>query len=264
MPELPDVEVFRKYLNATSLHQKIREVKFHDRGMLKGISGPKLKSALEGQSFRSTDRHGKYLFAELESGSWLVLHFGMTGFLKYFKHKDKEPPHDRLLVTFSNGYHLAYDCQRKLGEIGLVDDREVFVTERDLGLDALAPDFNLAAFKKTLSRSKRSSVKSALMNQKRMAGIGNVYSDEILFQAEIRPESRVKNLAEEQLEKLFRELKGVLRRAIQCRAQPERFPRSYIIPHRRGDGTCPSCSRRLERKKISGRSAYYCTRCQSG
>jgi formamidopyrimidine-DNA glycosylase len=262
MPELPDVEVFRKYFNSTSLHQEIREVKVLNRRMLKGISAPKLKSTLGGQSFRSTARHGKYLFAELKNGSWLVLHFGMTGFLKYFRHTDKEPPHDRLLLTFSNGYHLAYDCQRKLGEIGLVDDKERFVRERDLGPDALAPDFNLAAFKETFSRAKRSSVKSAFMNQKLTAGIGNVYSDEILFQTKIHPRTKVKNLAEKQLEKLFREMKKVLQTAIQCQATPERFPGSYIIPHRRRNGKCPRCSRQLERKKISGRSAYYCPRCQ--
>jgi len=262
MPELPDVAIFKEYVDATSLHKEIREVQVHSPDMLKDISSPRLQSALEGQRFRSTDRHGKYLFVELESGNWLVLHFGMTGFLKYFKYSDKEPSHERMLITFSNGYYLAYDCRRKLGEIHLIKDRGTFVKEKDLGPDAIAPDFDLSAFKETLSRARRAGLKSALMNQKYMAGIGNVYSDEILFQSGIHPGTKVNSLVERELETLFREMKEVLNKAIQCRVELKCFPDSYITPHRSGDGKCPKCGGKLEREKISGRSAYYCSRCQ--
>ena len=85
--------------------------------MLEGVSASEMRRALEGESLVSAFRHGKYLFIKKAAEEWLVLHFGMTGFLKYFKDRSEQPAHNRLLISFFNGYHLAYDCQRKLGEI---------------------------------------------------------------------------------------------------------------------------------------------------
>ena len=99
MPELPDVENFKNYFNATSLHQKIADVEVRSHKILKDISADKLKGKLKGKSFQCTHRHGKYLFAQINAHLRLMLHFGMTGFLKYFKDMDKDQPHDRLLIT---------------------------------------------------------------------------------------------------------------------------------------------------------------------
>jgi hypothetical protein len=134
-------------------------------------------------------RHGKQLFVSIAGGDWLSMHFGMTGGLRYFKGMAKDTPYERLLVSFSNGYLLAYDCQRKFGKIGLVRDPEAYLNDHDLGPDALDDDFDFKAFRQAL-RGRRATVKSALMNQQCIAGIGNVYSDEILFQAKIRPDTR--------------------------------------------------------------------------
>jgi len=259
MPELPDVEVFKQYLDATSLHQRIEKVRILAPEMLKGVTVERLKGALEGQVFESSRRHGKYLFVSLNSGIPLVLHFGMTGFLAYFKDMDKGPPHERLLVAFSNGYHLAYDCQRKLGEVTLAESVESFLKERRLGADALEVD--LGSFKAALSGT-RASVKSALMDQKLIAGIGNIYSDEILFQAGIHPQKRASQLDESTLEGLFQAMKEVLAATIACRADPGRFPEGYLIPHRRTDRICPKCGTGIETAKVSGRTAYFCPQCQ--
>jgi formamidopyrimidine-DNA glycosylase len=262
MPELPDVEVFRRYLDSTSLHKRIKQVQVHTRNMVEGAPAWKLKATLEGHVFKSTDRHGKYLFAALDNKHWLVLHFGMTGFLKYFKDLEKNPPHERMLLTFYNGYHLAYDCQRKLGKITLTEDLEAFISEEKLGPDALADPFHLAAFREALAGS-RSAVKSALMNQNLMAGIGNIYSDEILFQAGILPTEKAQALDEEATKRLFRSMKDVLKTAIDSQAKPEALPDSYIIPHRKKNGKCPKCGKALQKEKVSGRSSYFCSKCQS-
>jgi formamidopyrimidine-DNA glycosylase len=259
LPELPDVKVFEQYIDATSLHQKVEDVEIRSRQIL-GTSAQKLKAELKGRSFESTDRHGKHLFVQLDDGHWLMLHFGMTGDLKYFKDMEKDTPHDRLLLSFSNGY-LAYDSQRKLGEVELIEDIEQFVEERELGPDALDSDLDYAAFKQALA-GRRAMAKSALMNQQIIAGIGNVYSDEILFQAGVHPRTKINQLDEETLAEIFDAMKRVLRTAIDCRADPDQFPESYIIPHRHGDGKCPRCEGELKRVKVSGRSAYYCTNCQ--
>jgi formamidopyrimidine-DNA glycosylase len=104
VPELPDVEVLKRYFDSTALHQKIEEVKASSKQVLKGVSSSGLEKEIKGRSFSYTDRYGKYLFAYLDGDkAILLLHFGMTGFLKYFKAFEKEPPHNRLLITFKNG-----------------------------------------------------------------------------------------------------------------------------------------------------------------
>jgi formamidopyrimidine-DNA glycosylase len=261
MPELPDVEVFKQYVDATALHQEITEVTVRSREVLKGVSSQRLKDQLVSHCFESTRRHGKYLFVHVESGPWLVLHFGMTGFVKYFKDIENAPPHARLLVSFSNGYHLAYDSQRKLGEILLIDDANEFIRKKRLGPDALDPNFDFDVFRRTLKKG-RAMIKSALMNQQRVAGIGNIYSDEILFQARIHPKKKLSHLGEEDHRKIFRAMKEVLEVAIERRTNPEEFPDDYLIPHRHVGERCPNCPGTIEKVKISGRTAYFCPRCQ--
>lgn len=261
MPELPDVETFRRYFDATSLHQRIAKVTVYAPEILEDVSVRKLSRRLKGHEFESTKRHGKYLFARLDEGSWLVLHFGMTGFLKYLKNMDKEPPHTRLLIGFDNGYHLAYDCQRKLGVVSLSDNETDFVNRKRLGPDPMRPGFDFPDFKEALT-STRGMIKSALMNQNVIAGIGNVYSDEIFFHAGVHPKRPVKRLDEETLEKMFKKMKRVLRTTTDRQAQPDRFPDSYLTPHRRKGARCPKCRGGIGQLKVSGRTAYYCPRCQ--
>jgi len=264
MPELPDVETMRRYLQSTALHKEIKGVRVHAADILpsneevEGTTVEELKGALVGHSLASTRRHGKYLFVALEGGKGvLVLHFGMTGGLSYFKDMADEPDHDCVLFQFSNGYQLAYHAMRRLGEVALIDDVDRFVAEKGLGPDALDADFDLAAFKEAV-RGRRAMVKSLLMDQQTMAGIGNVYADEILFHAEIHPRTKVNKLDETQLEELFHTLKDVLQTAIDHQAEPETFPGDFIGSHRHEGGRCPRCGTELERVKVSGRSAYFC------
>ena len=140
MPELPDVETYRRYLNATALHKAIEAAEVRAERVLKGVTSSRLERILNGSSFEKTHRHGKYLFIRLNGNGWLVLHFGMTGFLRYYKQPGKKPSHARVHVRFSNGYHLSYDCRRRLGEVNLCDDPQRFIREQELGPDALAPD----------------------------------------------------------------------------------------------------------------------------
>lgn len=262
MPELPDLEVFKQYFDATALHQRIESVAIQDDIILEGISGRRLKAVLSGNSFNSTRRHGKYLFTEL-GDNWLAWHFGMTGSLKYFKDDADEPEYVPLLITFGNGYHLAYIMARKLGQLELIDSIDTFLEAQELGQDALAPSFDLAAFKQAIS-GRRSMAKTTLMNQEIMAGIGNVYSDEILFQAGIHPKTKINALAEEALDHLFHTMKRVLQTAIDdYRADPAQFPASWLTPHRTDGDPCPNGEGQIKQIKVSGRSAYYCPACQS-
>lgn len=260
MPELPDVAVFKRYFDATALDQQIDDVDVRDAQMLANVSGAKLSSRLTGHAFTGTSRHGKYLFAALDDDDVLVLHFGMTGHLRYYKDPKEEPEYTKLVCAFRNGYHLAYTNMRKLGELRLVQDVGAFIRAKELGPDAL-DDVDFDTFRERFS-GRRGMIKTRLMDQKIIAGIGNVYSDEILFQARIHPETHTDELDDEALRTIFDKMKSVLKTAIDHNAEPAQFPKDFIIPHRHEDGECPDCGGPVERVKISGRSAYFCPRCQ--
>lgn len=259
MPELPDVETFRRYVNSTSLHKTINNVKVKSAKVLDGTSAKNLSKTLQGEKFTNTRRHGKHLFLQISNGQWLMMHFGMTGSLHYFKDMDDDPKHDRLLISFENGYHLAYDCQRLLGKISLTEDIDSFITDKNLGDDALAISWD--SFKGSLKK-KRGSIKSALMDQKTLAGVGNIYVDEILFQVGIHPKTAVNSINEAYLEEVFESMRDVLSKAIDVQADPSEFPPSFMTPHRRSDQQCPNGDEKLKTVKISGRTTYFCPKHQ--
>jgi len=261
MPELPDVETCKRYIDTTSLYQKIRSVKVYDRRILRDTSPDKLHRTLVDNYLRSTYRVGKYLFVKTDSpqADWLVLHFGMTGFVRYFKDKRKIGPHDRLIIVFSNGFNLAYVCQRLLGRVRMVSSVESFIHESRLGPDALRVD--LYDFERILMRSK-ANIKSTLMNQKRIAGIGNIYSDEILFQSNVHPQTQSSSLNHKQIEKVYSNMRKVLQRAIERHGLPHQLPPSYLLPHRQKGQSCPRCDSVFMTIKVSGRTAYFCPNCQ--
>ena len=152
---------------------------------------------LTGNRFEASRRHGKHLLVRLRSDGWLTLHFGMTGSLVYFRRTSDDPPYDRVRFDFEGGRHLAYVNRRMLGRVGLADDADEFIRAEELGRDALDPAFDLEAFNRAIE-GRRRDIKSVLMDQTLMAGIGNIYADEILFQARLHPKIAVTSLSNQQ------------------------------------------------------------------
>jgi len=259
MPELPDVETFKRYFDATSLHQRVGHVDVRDAYILKGISARELARGLKGRRFKSTRRHGKHLFVRADDDLWVRLHFGMTGSLQYFKHDEQAPRHTRVLFVFANAHSLAFEDQRKFGEIGLIEDVNDFLKKRALGPDAL--DIDLSQFR-AIFRKRGGAVKTILLNQKLIAGIGNIYADEILFRARIHPATQVSTLKEKAVTKLFRAMRNILKKAIEADADADLMPKSWLLPHRSKGGKCPRCGRELKSAKIGGRTAWFCAHCQ--
>jgi formamidopyrimidine-DNA glycosylase len=259
MPELPDLEVARRYVNATSLHQTIRSVEVRNEKILGEASAHELGGALEGQSFDSTRRHGKNLFLGLDDGGWMYVHFGMTGSLLYFEDLAKDPSHDRFLISFENGFHLALDDARMFGKVDLVEDPEAFIRNKKLGPDPLALD--AATFRERFE-GRRGGVKAALMNQQVVAGIGNIYSDEILFQLRVHPRTDVRRLAGATLEEMHRQTLRVLERAIERGADPDELPEPFLLSHRSEGEECPRGNGEIQKITAAGRTAYYCPACQ--
>lgn len=263
MPELPDVENYRRFLQRHALHKRIDGVKVESAKILKDVSAPKLARALKGREFESTRRHGKHLLASLDGGGWLAFHFGMTGRFERFRDGEEDPKHDRLRLDFAGGEHLAFINRRLLGRVELADDADDFVRGRSLGPDALSLDER--GFAERLS-AKRRAVKSALMDQSVLAGIGNVYSDEILYHAGLHPKTSTGDLDRRTLKRLHRTMRRVLETAVEKGAGSEdverRVPRSWLLPRRRDGADCPRCGGRIEALKMQGRTAYLCPRCQ--
>jgi len=261
MPELPDVQVLKAYVDATALHQRIRGVGIDADGLLEDVSRRTLGRHLRGHRLEATRRHGKHLFVSIGGDDWLRLHFGMTGALAYFKQRPAQLDHVRLRLDFANGYHLAYRNTRGFGAIGLVDDVDAFVAAAHLGPDPLADDFDLGAFRQVLAE-RRGPIKRVLMDQSVLAGVGNVYADEILFRAGLRPTARTERLRGGTVKRLYHALGTILRRAISARGDVDRMPRSFLLPRRRPGGECPRCGRTLRITTVSGRTTYWCPRHQ--
>jgi formamidopyrimidine-DNA glycosylase len=259
MPELPDVETFKRYLDATSLHQRIDDVDVRKAYILKDTSARELARRLKGRRFESSRRHGKHLFVRTDGELWLRLHFGMTGSLQYFKNDEQAPRYARVLFVFANNHRLAFDDQRQFGQIGLLKDVDEFLKEHSLGPDALKID--LREFRKILGKH-RGAVKSVLLNQRIIGGIGNIYADEILFRVRIHPATEIARLAEKALTKLFRASHYILRKAIAAKADANQMPGSWLLPHRGRGGKCPRCGRKLRSARIGGRTAWFCPQCQ--
>lgn len=258
MPELPDVEVFRRYFDSTSLNKTIEKTEVPEPSILRDTSPQALGRAINGDKFSESRRIGKHMLVHIDGGQWLTLHFGMTGFLKYVNEQSQSTDHPAVVFHFDNGFRLIYDCTRKLGEVGLTPSLEKFAESKELGPDALKIDFE--QFAERLS-GHRGTVKSALMNQSTIAGIGNIYSDEILYDTKIHPASSAEKLDEKTLHMIYDSMTKILSKAIEARVDKSDMPDDWLIHRRKPGEKCP-CGGETEKTKIAGRSSYFCPKCQ--
>jgi formamidopyrimidine-DNA glycosylase len=266
MPELPDVETFKNVLTRNALRKRIARVVVSDKRILGKLAVQTFGSRLQGASLVEAQRCGKHLLARIDHGGWLTLHFGMNGALHFVPKSEQEPPFTRVRLDFADGNALTYTNKRMIGRVGLVDSADEFIAAEKLGPDALDPRFDLSAFNAAVLGTKRD-VKSVLMDQEIVAGIGNIYSDEILFQARINPAARMDALTPSDLKKLFATMREVLTTAVARGAGSEQFvdrmPRGSLLPQRKKGGHCPRCGSLLKIFKVGGRTAYCCPRCQN-
>ena len=259
MPELPEVETFKRYLDNTSLRQRITNVEVRDAYVLKHVSARELVRRLKGRRFENSHRHGKHLLVRAGNELWLRLHFGMTGSLQYLKDDEIAPKTSRVIFRFAHNRRLAFDDQRKFGEIELIRDVDEFLQERRLGPDAL--NISLSQFKAIVGKH-RGAVKAVLLNQQLIAGIGNLYADEILFRARMHPATEAARLSDMDLGRLFRATRHVLEKAIALKTDFNRLPKSWLMTHRGKHGKCPRCGRELKLSRVGGRTTWFCPHCQ--
>lgn len=258
MPELPDVAGFHHELQRSALNQSIASTAVPDARVLVDVTPQSLGRHLKRRKLTTTHRHGKFLFARTDEDGWLVFHFGMTGQLSAFA--DRTPEHTCVVLVFQTGRKLAYRSQRKRGQVSYTKTVDAVVQEHELGPDALDDELTSTKFIERLA-GRRGAIKPALMDQSLMAGVGNVYADEILFQAGIHPQAAAANMARDDKQVLHRVMRRVLRTAARHDARLDRLPDGYLLPIR-DQGECPRCGGRITKESVSGRTTYFCTTCQ--
>jgi formamidopyrimidine-DNA glycosylase len=164
-----------------------------------------------------------------------------------------------VIFRFPGNCRLAFDDQRKFGEIELIKDIDEFLQTRGLGPDALG--ISISQFRAIFGKH-RGAVKAILLNQQLIAGVGNLYADEILFRACMHPAIDAARLSNKDLKRLFRATRYVLEKAIALKTDFNRLPKSWLLTHRVKRGRCPRCGRVLKSATIGSRTSWFCAHCQ--
>ena len=270
MPELPEVETTVRALSVI-LNQKIIKVKIHTKKLRFNIPN-NIKNILINSKISNIRRIAKYIIIDLDKEYSLIIHLGMSGRLKTAYSKYKRNKHDHFIVNFHNGNKLIYNDQRKFGFIDLVKTKDLLNHKyiSNLGIDALSSELNANMLYKKISKSEVP-IKQILLNQRIIAGIGNIYASEILFDAKISPLILGKDLQLSLILKLIKSTRKILKKAI-------RFGGSSIRDYRSTDGTLGNFQSNFkvynkEGKKIKGdkvkkivqygRSTFYCPNLQN-
>lgn len=221
------------------------------------MSALRFTRALEGRRFTEPVRHGKLLLART-GGPTVLLHFGMTGRLVCGTAEGSLHPHDRVVFELGAGRQVRYRDQRKLKGLWLLDEAGAADLMESQGPDAASvgrKEMHVAL------SARRGGIKSALMDQSVLAGLGNLLADEILWRARIDPRNRAALLTEDDRRRLHKALRATLRSAIRAGCVPSRS--TWLTGHRETtDGMCPRCGHRLEHGRIAGRSTVWCSYCQ--
>jgi formamidopyrimidine-DNA glycosylase len=257
VPELPDVEGFRRYLARHAQGHRIRALAVPDRAIIRNRSPQELAHELRGRRFGAPHRHGKWLIAPID-GSELLLHFGMTGLLRWADDDSDRHPHDRL-VFICEGGELRYNNMRRFGGVWLAADQpEREAVTGPLGPDALTVERD--TFRRLLER-RRGGIKAALMDQRLIAGVGNLLSDEIVWRARLHPATPVTALNRRRTGRLYEALAAAVSESVRYGRVPHGERWLTRVRDDR-DPRCPRCDTPLLRATIAGRTACWCPRCQ--
>jgi formamidopyrimidine-DNA glycosylase len=255
VPELPDVEDARRYWARHGSGRAVEGVVTLDAAIVRNVSPEELDAALKGHRLEEPHRHGKWLIGRSEGPS-LLLHFGMTGELRWAPDDSGRHRHDRVVIQLDEG-ELRYRNMRKLGGVWLARDSE----EEDALIGGLGPDaltLGRADFVELVAR-RRGNVKAALTDQTLVAGIGNLVADELLWHARIHPGRAIQDLSPKELARIHPAMKRVVTRWVEGYGS---LPRGWLIRVRGPDQPCPRCDTPLSRISVRGRTTYYCPRCQ--
>ncbi|MFC1865976.1 bifunctional DNA-formamidopyrimidine glycosylase/DNA-(apurinic or apyrimidinic site) lyase [Chloroflexota bacterium] len=267
MPELPEVETIKNELLPYVAGKKITGVDLFWEKMLRQPSFDEFQVRIKGQKINGILRRGKYLVFKLESGDWLLIHLRMSGAL--LAGRGLSPRFTRAVFHLDDGSDIYFCDPRKFGRIQLVRDKNSVLGK--LGVEPMEKAFTAEVLGKLLGKRK-APVKAVLLEQGLIAGIGNMYADEALFDAAINPLRAAESLSDGEIQRLHRAIRTVLKIAIESKgASISNYYRPsgekgsahnhFRVAHHRGE-ECPVCATPLERITIRQRGSYYCPKCQ--
>ncbi|OQX83307.1 MAG: DNA-formamidopyrimidine glycosylase [Candidatus Omnitrophica bacterium 4484_49] len=266
MPELPEVETIRHDLQSLILGKRIKSIDVRDKNLLK--KPRKLVSWRKGihSKVKNVVRKGKFLILELANGFKIVIHLRMTGQLLYGTNEDFS-----IKLIFTDKSFLSYRDKRRLGEWYLVKDVNEIPLIKEMGIDPLSSKFNIYILKSLLEK-KNKQMYNFLMDQRVIAGIGNIYANEILYRAKISPFRKSSELKDREIENLYYAILEILNKALKAGGSsidsyldawgtPGKYSYEHLVYGKEGQ-FCPFCPSKIHRVKLGGRSVYYCPGCQ--
>jgi formamidopyrimidine-DNA glycosylase len=273
MPELPEVESVRRQLEPALLGRRFARVRIDDARLVRPYEPAEVAAELEGERVAAVERRGKYLIVRFESGRVLLIHLRMTGGLLHSRAGSlRDDPHRRAVVGLDDGTDLAYREVRRFGTWLLLEpgEAEPYLSARvgDEPLDAL---FTAARLGARLA-GRRTSLKAALLDQRTLAGMGNIYVDEALWRARLNPLRAAAGLDRAELRRLHRAIRASLLHGL---ARQGSTLRDYRLPdgsrgsmqnefkvYGRGGEPCDRCGTPIARTHVAGRTTWFCPACQ--
>jgi formamidopyrimidine-DNA glycosylase len=261
MPELPDVEHVARMLRRKTVGCRIGRLRVLSRSTIRSPAPHLFARRLRGLTIEQIARRGKYLLIGLDGGMTLVVHLRMTGGFAVVPPGEPVHRHTRVVLGL-DGRDLRFVDQRRFGHMDLVPTANVRGLQglRGLGIEPLSRGFTPEKFR-SLLRGRRGAVKGLLLRQQIIAGIGNIYADEILFQARLLPGRQLGSLGPSELRRLYQAIRGVLQRAVHGRSR-YRKPVGELLGARERTAGCPRCGRGIVAARIAGRTTYFCPSCQ--
>jgi len=274
MPELPEVETIRRDLEQKLVGKKIKDIKILVPHLIKKPSLDRFILNLIGEKIISIGRRGKYLLFSFNLGKILVIHLRMTGQLVYCSPEEEEEKHLCCIFALEDDgqiNHLRYLDIRRFGCFYLLNPDETIKGLTNLGPEPLGADFTFSYLVEIL-QNKRGKIKALLLDQTIIAGIGNIYADEILFRSGIHPERTGNSLNKEEIRRIYENTSQVLQEAIERRGTTISDYRdglgkkgtfqNYLKVYGRSGKKCLQCQSLIKKIKIGGRSSCFCPQCQ--
>lgn len=273
MPELPEVETVKRTLAEHLIGLRIKEIRVNHEIVIKIPDIDEFKKKIIDKIITGIDRRGKYLIFSLSQGLKMIVHLRMTGQLVYVEKSIPMKKHTHVIFGLDNDKELRFTDQRRFGRIWLVGDQELPSVSGlcSLGPEPLGDAFCLEDFQHQLAHRK-TRIKSLLLDQRCIAGIGNIYADEILFRSQIHPERAADSLSDQETLRLFEEVGNTLREAVEHRGTTfsdyvdgrgeKGAHQNYLNVYQQVGKKCPRCGVIIERVKVGSRSAYHCPGCQ--
>lgn len=266
MPELPEVEIARENLERWLGRRRVLGARILDRRALRGQSPRRVEAALTGATVRGLSRRGKYIIWNLGNRGRMLAHLGMTGKFVIRGRDDPSPPGVRVALQLAGGSRLLFIDIRRLGSFQLIDEKAEAKLSR-LGPEPLAPTFTARRLEELIAGARRP-IKSFLMDQHRLAGLGNIYTAEALFRAGIHPARSAAALGHKEVIRLHRSIRRTLTETLR-RERSDEIPylqergaqNEFLVYGHKGE-PCPRCRTPIERILQAGRSTYFCPRCQ--